>query len=100
MCGSQELNTAVENEDYGKAAELRDAGGAGLIGWWHSRTENDPGGHLLRIAPDFGRYTAVMYSPRDFAELKVERSILHAASHGCTTTRPARCAAGLIGFKL
>ncbi|CAL8470008.1 g9550 [Coccomyxa elongata] len=65
-----ELNAAVESEDYATAAELRDTGCAGLIGWWHSRAENDPAGHLLRIAPDFGRYTAVMYTPRDFAELK------------------------------
>lgn len=67
----QELNTALANEDYGKAAELRDSGCAGLIGWWHSRADGDPHGHLLRISPDFGRYEAVMYSPRDFAELKV-----------------------------
>ncbi len=71
VAGAQELNTAVDEEDYGTAAELRDRGCAGLIGWWHSRTENDPCGHLLRFAPDFGRYTAVMYTPRDFAELKV-----------------------------
>lgn len=71
LLGAQELNAAVENEDYATAAELRDTGCAGLIGWWHSRAENDPAGHLLRIAPDFGRYTAVMYTPRDFAELKV-----------------------------
>ena len=27
-------------------------------------------GHILRIAPDFGRYTAVKYSAQDLAELK------------------------------
>lgn len=72
----QELNTAVENEDYATAAELRDTGCAGLIGWWQARAENDPCGHLLRIAPDFGRYTAIMYTPRDFAEVKVRLSDL------------------------
>ena len=57
----QELQQAVEQEDYTKAAELRDSGCAGLLGWWHSRAEDDPVGHILRIAPDFGRYTAVKY---------------------------------------
>ena len=32
--------------------------------------EGDLAGHLLRVAPDFGRYSAIMYTPRDFAELK------------------------------
>ena len=68
---AQELAAAVTAEDYGRAAELRDAGCAGLVGWWASRAEGDPAGHLLRIAPDFGRYSAIMYTPRDFAELKV-----------------------------
>ena len=40
------------------------------MGWWHSRAEDDPVGHILRIAPDFGRYTAVKYSAQDLAELK------------------------------
>ena len=61
----------MAGEDYGRAAELRDAGCAGLVGWWASRAEGDPAGHLLRVAPDFGRYSAIMYTPRDFAELKV-----------------------------
>ena len=67
----QELQQAVEQEDYAKAAELRDSGCAGLLGWWHSRAEDDPVGHILRIAPDFGRYTAVKYTAQDLAELKV-----------------------------
>lgn len=83
--GEQELDAAVENEDYARAAELRDTGCAGLIGWWQSRADNDPAGHLLRIAPDFGRYTAVMYTPRDFAELKVrsESCAVAAAKSAC-----------------
>ena len=67
----QELQLAVEQEDYARAAELRDSGCAGLLGWWHSRAEDDPVGHILRIAPDFGRYTAVKYTAQDLAELKV-----------------------------
>ena len=61
----------MEQEDYARAAELRDSGCAGLLGWWHSRAEDDPVGHILRIAPDFGRYTAVKYTAQDLAELKV-----------------------------
>ncbi len=67
---AQDLDAALATEDYGAAAELRDGGCAGLIGWWASRAEGDPGGHLLRVAPSFGRYTCQMYTPRDFAELK------------------------------
>ena len=66
----QDLHAALAAEDYGRAAELRDEGCAGLVGWWVSSAEGDPGGHLLRIAPDVGRYSAILYTPRDFAELK------------------------------
>ena len=69
----QELQGALEREDYAGAAALRDGGCAGLVGWWHSRAEDDPVGHILRITPDFGRYTAVKYSAQDLAEMKVLR---------------------------
>lgn len=68
---AQELQGALEREDYAGAAQLRDGGCAGLVGWWHSRAEDDPVGHILRITPDFGRYTAVKYSAQDLAEMKV-----------------------------
>ena len=70
-CIAQDLDAALKAEDYGAAAELRDAGCAGLMGWWVSRAEGDPGGHLLRVAPSYARYTCQMYTPRDFADLKV-----------------------------
>ena len=73
MCRRQELQGALEREDYAGAARLRDGGCAGLVGWWHSRAEDDPVGHILRITPDFGRYTAVKYSAQDLAEMKVLR---------------------------
>ena len=71
---SQEYNAALEREDYGEAARLRDAGGLGLAGWWHARSDADPCAHLLRIAPDFGRLSGLMYTSRDLAELKARRS--------------------------
>ncbi len=74
----QELQGALEREDYAGAAQLRDGGCAGLVGWWHSRAEDDPVGHILRITPDFGRYTAVKYSAQDLAEMKVLSSMLSA----------------------
>ena len=79
----------MKAEDYGRAAELRDAGCAGLMGWWVSRAEGDPGGHLLRVAPSYGRYTCQMYTPREFAELKAS-----VACSGClqTPTPPAGAA--------
>ncbi len=76
----QELQGALEREDYAGAAQLRDGGCAGLVGWWHSRAEDDPVGHILRITPDFGRYTAVKYSAQDLAEMKVPRSCVCAVT--------------------
>ncbi|KAK9834296.1 hypothetical protein WJX81_004230, partial [Elliptochloris bilobata] len=66
----REYSAALGREDYGEAARLRDAGGLGLAGWWHARSEADPCGHLLRIAPDFGRLSGLMYTSRDLAVLK------------------------------
>lgn len=76
----QEFKKALEQEDYAKAAQLRDSGCAGLVGWWHSRAEDDPLGHVLRITPDFGRYTAVKYSALDLAELKVFILLSHSCN--------------------
>lgn len=88
----QELQQALEQEDYARAAQLRDSGCAGLVGWWHSRAEDDPVGHILRIAPDFGRYTAVKYSAQDLAELKVPFCCLLSVN----AKFPAQCAVFLL----
>lgn len=64
-----DLNTALEEERYSDASTLRDAGGAGFMGWWVGRMESDPYGHLLYISPDFGRYVAHAYSGVNIAEL-------------------------------
>ncbi|KAK9809054.1 hypothetical protein WJX72_008588 [[Myrmecia] bisecta] len=63
----EELETALQNEDYATAARLRDEGGAGLVGWWCAHQEGDPFGHLLRIAPQFGRFNGLAYTPTDLA---------------------------------
>ena len=57
-------------EDYATAGRLRDEGGLGLAGWWQARSDADPCGHLLRVSPDFGRLSGLMYTSRDLAELK------------------------------
>ena len=75
LCAPQEYNAALAAEDYGEAARLRDAGGLGLAGWWNAHSEAEPCGHLLRVAPDFGRLSGLMYTSRDLAELKAWRLI-------------------------
>ena len=63
------LEEAVRAEDYATAAALRDLGGAGLVGWWAAApTPADPAGHLLRIAPEFGRYGGALFRASDVAE--------------------------------
>ncbi|CAG9461977.1 unnamed protein product [Pedinophyceae sp. YPF-701] len=66
----RDLLHALETEDYARAVQLRDEGGAGLVGWWAGRcdTKEDPWGHLLRIVRRYGRYVAVAYTPRELAE--------------------------------
>ena len=65
------MDTAIEREDFVEAARLRDAGGAGLVGWWVATSDSDPCGHLLRVVPDFGRYTGIMYKANELADIKV-----------------------------
>ena len=64
-----ELFEAIAAEDYAAAAALRDAGGAGLVGWWASApTPADPAGHLLRVAPRYGMYEGSLFRASDIAE--------------------------------
>jgi hypothetical protein len=65
------MDKALEEERYGEAATLRDAGGIGLMGWWEGRGEDDAVGHVIRIMPDFGRYVAQAYTARELAEITV-----------------------------
>lgn len=68
--------TAVESEDYSKAAELRDAGAAGLPGWWVAENKDDPKGHLLHVVPAFSRYVGYAFSPKDLARAEVSNIAL------------------------
>eukprot|EP00887_Chlorella_sp_A99_P003539 scaffold7.g3539.t1 len=65
-----QLDAAVAEERYADAAALRDAGGAGLLGWWVGRGgREDYQGHLLHITPDFGRYVGHAFTAADVARL-------------------------------
>lgn len=67
----KELEVALGSEEYSRASQLRDEGGAGLLGWWCGRgTEDDPYGHLLHVTSDFGRYVGTAYQAKDLAEHK------------------------------
>lgn len=59
----------VEEECYGDAALLRDYAGAGLVGWWSgiSEDDSDPYGRVIHISPEYGRYVARSFSPRQLA---------------------------------
>ncbi|DBA90259.1 TPA: hypothetical protein ACH3X1_003551 [Trebouxia sp. C0004] len=59
---------ALDSEDYGTAARLRDEGATGLPGWWVADNKDDPNGHLLRISTGFGRYVGYAYTPQDLAQ--------------------------------
>ena len=69
--GVQDYKEAIQDEDFSKAAHLRDWGNTSLVGWWWPQS-NDPRnpGHLLRIVPALNHYVGVAYSP-------VELSVLH-----------------------
>ncbi|KAK9789754.1 hypothetical protein WJX73_010191 [Symbiochloris irregularis] len=65
----REFEDAVEEQDFAKAAHLRDAGGVGLLGWWYAvGDERRPGGHLLHIVqePYHGSYSGYMVTGIDF----------------------------------
>ncbi len=67
----QSYRDALDSEDYGTAARLRDEGATGLPGWWVADNNNDPKGHLLRISTGFGRYVGYAYTPQDLAQAEV-----------------------------
>ncbi len=70
----QEYSLAIKNEDFKRAAALRDEGGAGLVGWWvRDPSPSDPTGHLLRISPSYGRYLGLTFTARDIATHEVRR---------------------------
>ena len=50
-----QLSTALSEERYGDAADLRDSGLTGLEGWWAGQSEDDPIGHIMHITPEFSR---------------------------------------------
>lgn len=65
-----ELDQALKEERYDRAALLRDAGGAGLLGWWAGKAERDDAhGHMVHITSDFGRYVANAYTGVNIAEM-------------------------------
>ncbi|KAL0042671.1 hypothetical protein WJX79_007465 [Trebouxia sp. C0005] len=64
----ESYHEALESEDYGTAARLRDEGATGLPGWWVADNKEDPKGHLLRISTGFGRYVGYAYTPQDLAQ--------------------------------
>jgi len=65
----EDMNTALKEERYADAAVLRDAGGAGIRGWWVGSVEGDPFGHVMHVTTDFGRYVGIAYSGINIAEL-------------------------------
>ncbi|KAF6264092.1 hypothetical protein COO60DRAFT_1624422 [Scenedesmus sp. NREL 46B-D3] len=57
-------------ERYGDAAELRDRGWALLEGWWACASPQHPLGHLLRIHPEYGRWTGKVFRAAEVWELQ------------------------------
>ncbi|KAL4854555.1 Protein EXECUTER 2 [Chlorella vulgaris] len=63
------LDKAVAEQRFADAARLRDDSRVGMLGWWVGRGDSDQMGHLLRVTPDFCRYVASAYTPRDITSL-------------------------------
>lgn len=61
---------ALAAEQYDMAAELRDRGLVGLVGWWAGKDgPDDFQGHLLHVKSEFGRWTGRIYMARDIAAM-------------------------------
>jgi hypothetical protein len=43
-------------------------------GWWAGKADGDPLGHLLHIAPEFGRWTGRAYTASDLATMSGEHA--------------------------
>lgn len=73
----KEFERALKDQDYAKAAYLRDAGGAGLLGWWYAVGEasSTTGGHLLQIVPEphHGCYAGYMVTASDLCTLEAHQ---------------------------
>ncbi|KAL6762943.1 hypothetical protein V8C86DRAFT_514706 [Haematococcus lacustris] len=65
----KQLEAALAVEDYEAAAKCCSEGLTALQGWWAGTGEGDAVGHLLHVAPEYGRYTGRAYTARDLAEL-------------------------------
>ncbi|KAJ9505609.1 hypothetical protein QJQ45_011236 [Haematococcus lacustris] len=65
----KQLEAALAVEDYEAAARCCSEGLTALQGWWAGTGEGDAVGHLLHVAPEYGRYTGRAYTARDLAEL-------------------------------
>jgi hypothetical protein len=61
----------------------------GMLGWWVGRGDSDQMGHLLRVTPDFCRYVASAYTPRDITSLLPVSASRTAGGAGALTSR--RC---------
>eukprot|EP00889_Picochlorum_renovo_P006000 jgi/Picre1/33030/NNA_008357.t1 len=56
---AKKFGHAIQQEEYGEAAALRDEGGIGLLGWWVGKEgDDDAQGHLVVVTRDFSRYVA------------------------------------------
>ena len=57
----RQLKTALAEERYGDAADLRDSGLTGLQGWWAGQSEDDPVGHIMHITPEYSRSVIIRF---------------------------------------
>ena len=91
-CTLQEFDGALKDQDFAKAAYLRDAGGAGLLGWWYAvGGEGHVGGHLLQILPEpyHGCLAGYMVTAGDLCALEVGRPPARAAMGSSLRSGPS-----------
>lgn len=68
----QSYADAVQEENFERAAHLRDFGGVGLLGWWWPQSTNaENPNHVLRVVPALHRYMFLAYDPSDLAQIHV-----------------------------